>query len=290
VEVNPDLSLCEGLEEYRRAGVTRLSIGVQSFDERELRVLGRRHGARDVATVIERARAAGFENISLDLMFAAPGQTLESWRRSLEAATALDVEHISTYGLTVEAGTPYAEWRRAEPGVFVEEDDEAELYALAIEMLRANGYEQYEVSNFARPGFRCAHNAGYWNDDEYVGLGMGAASWLGGVRRTNTRDMELYCSAMEAGEPIPLESEEVLTGAARLGEVVMLALRRAEGVDLAAFSRRYGEDFLTFFRPTIEEMQAAGMLVVGSTHAALTERGRFIANEVCQAFLSPLPP
>lgn len=290
VEVNPDLALCEGFEAYRRAGITRLSIGVQSFDERELGVLGRRHTPREVEIVVERARAAGFNNLSIDLMFAVPGQTLQTWRRSLEAAIALDVEHISTYGLTVEVGTPYAEWRRAEPQAFTGEDDEADLYELTLELLRANGYEQYEISNFARPGMRCAHNLTYWNDDEYIGLGVGAAAYLNGVRRTNTRDVELYCRALETHTPMPLESEEALEGAARLGEAVMLALRRVEGVDVRAFAQRYGVDFLTFYQPAIEEMRAAGVLAVGTTHVALTERGRFIANEVSSAFLSVEKP
>jgi oxygen-independent coproporphyrinogen-3 oxidase len=142
VEVNPDLALCESFEAYREAGVTRLSIGVQSFDPTELRLLGRRHTAEDVREVVRRARAAGFDNLSLDLMFGLPGQTQQSWERSLGAALALECEHLSAYGLTIEEGTPFAQWQRREPQAFLDSDAEAELYALAIERLAAAGYEQ----------------------------------------------------------------------------------------------------------------------------------------------------
>ncbi|HEY0798371.1 MAG TPA: radical SAM family heme chaperone HemW, partial [Candidatus Baltobacteraceae bacterium] len=210
VEVNPDLALCEAFEAYRAAGVTRLSIGVQSFDDAELRTLGRQHRAADVRTVVARARAAGFENVSLDLMFGVPGQTAHGLQRSLEAAIALDCEHISAYGLTVEEGTPYARWHERDPQAFVSNDDEAEFYARAIDTLAAAGYEQYEISNFARPGFACAHNRQYWNNESYLGLGVGAASYRNGERRTNTRDLEAYCAAALAGVPVPGESEALV--------------------------------------------------------------------------------
>jgi oxygen-independent coproporphyrinogen-3 oxidase len=284
IEVNPDLALCEGFAAYRRAGVSRLSVGVQSFDDREARTLGRRHGAADVRAVVKRARDAGFENLSIDLIFAVPGQTEGTWRSSLEAAIALEVEHISTYALTVEEGTPYAAWRAREPTAFVDEDREADLYAIAIETLRSGGYEQYEISNFARPGFACVHNQGYWNDDPYLGLGVGASSYLGGVRSTKTRDVLRYCEVLEAGMDVPADFES-LHGAARLGEATMLALRRAEGVELAVFAQRYGVDFLQRYAAVIADMRAAGALTVSPTHVALTERGRFVANTVCAAFM-----
>lgn len=285
IEVNPDLELCTSFEAYRAAGVTRLSIGVQSFQEAELRVLGRRHSCEDVSEVVRRARAAGFDNLSLDLMFAIPGQTQQSWRHSLATAIALDCEHISTYGLTIEEGTPFAAWHAREPGAFPDSDADADLYALTIEQLAAAGYEQYEISNFARPGFACAHNRQYWNNEEYLGLGVSAASYRQGRRRTTTRELNTYCTAVEAGLPIPGESE-LLVGAARAGEAAMLALRRREGVELADFASRYAVDFLQFYGPVITEMEAAGMLWRSATHVALTQRGRFLANDVCGAFVT----
>jgi oxygen-independent coproporphyrinogen III oxidase len=284
-EANPDPLLVTRIPGFRAAGVNRLSIGVQSFDAREARVLGRRHTARDVENAIGAAREAGFDNLSLDLIFGVPGQTEESWAFSLDRAVALGVEHVSCYGLTIEAGTPYATWFARDPSAFADDSLEARLYALAIEKLRAAGYEHYEISNWAKPGFRSQHNAIYWANDDYLGLGVGAASYLGGIRSTHTRDLAAYCQAALDGRPIPGESER-LEGAARAGEAIMLALRTAEGVDLARFRERYGIDVAERYRKVVGELVAAGVLDAGATHVRLTERGRFVANDVCGAFLA----
>ncbi len=285
IEMNPDLDLCEALPALRAAGVNRVSIGVQSFDAGELRVLGRRHTAADAETVVARARDAGFTNVSIDLMFGVPGQTEASWRASLERALALDVDHLSTYGLTIEDGTPYARWYAREPGAFFDDEREARLYALAIECAAASGFEHYEISNFARPGKRCAHNENYWRNGDYLGLGVGAASYRDGVRSTHTRDLETYCAAALGGSEIPGECEK-LVGDERTGEATMLALRTLEGVDTREFARRYDVDFRGRYRAVIDELSAAGMLRVSDERVTLTERGRFLANDVCGAFLS----
>ena len=286
VEMNPDLALSGGLDLYRAAGVTRLSIGAQSFDATELRELGRRHAPEDAGRLVRAARTAGFGNVSLDLMFGVPAQTVDSWRRSLAHAIDLGVEHVSTYGLTIEAGTPYARRYARDPAAFADDDLSAELYALAMDALTAAGYEHYEISNFARPGFRCAHNENYWANGEYLGLGVGAASFLGGVRRTNTRVLEAYVAAAAEGRKIPAESER-LVGAARVGEAAMLALRTDQGVDVRAFAERYAVDFLQMFGSVIAEMRSAGLVTASDTHVALTRRGRLLANDACAAFLAP---
>jgi oxygen-independent coproporphyrinogen-3 oxidase len=287
IEVNPDLALCEGFEAYAAAGINRLSVGVQSLDALELERLGRRHRPLDVVEVLRRARAAGFVNLSIDLMFAVPGQSVDSWRRTLDFALGLDLPHLSTYGLTIEAGTRYAAWHAREPAAFADEDAEAECYRIAIEELGAAGYEQYELSNFARPGFRCAHNANYWANGSYLGLGVGAASYLDGERRTTTRDLERYCAAALAFEPIPADSER-LAGAALFGEAAMLALRTSEGVDFAAFAERYGVDFPTYYARELAGLVRDGLIVPSATRAVLTSRGRFVANDACAAFLAPV--
>lgn len=283
-EANPDPSLAGRMAGLRAAGVNRLSIGVQSFDARELKVLGRRHSADDVVHAVRAAREAGFANVSLDLIFGVPGQTEASWTASLDAAIALDVQHLSCYGLTIEEGTPYATWFARDPSVFADDTHEARLYAIAIERLRAAGFRHYEISNWAKPGFESVHNRVYWANDPYLGLGVGAASYLDGVRSVHTRDFEAYCAAALAGEPIPGESER-LEGDQRLGEAIMLALRTAEGVDLASFRERYGVDVAARFRTTIDEFAAGGLLTASPAHVRLTERGRFVANDVCAAFL-----
>jgi oxygen-independent coproporphyrinogen-3 oxidase len=285
VEANPDPSLAARILGLRDAGVNRLSIGVQSFDPHELRVLGRQHTAADVANAVRAARAASFQNLSLDLIFGVPGQTEESWAATLDAAVALDVEHLSCYGLTIEEGTPYAAWFARDPGAFAGESREARMYAIAIDRLRTAGFEQYEISNWAKPGFRSQHNALYWANEPYLGLGVGAASYLGGVRSTHTRDLAAYCETALAGQPIPGESER-LEGPAQAGEAIMLALRTAEGVDLGKFRERYGIDVSERYRGVVDELVAAGVLAADPAHLRLTERGRFVANDVCGAFLA----
>jgi len=285
IEINPELVQADDMARYAAAGVNRVSIGVQSFVESEIATLGRKHRHEDVESAVTRARAAGIRSLSLDLIFGVPGQTLQSWKRSLDAAIALNVDHISTYGLTVEENTPYAAWQAREPRAFVDQDDEAALYDDAIGSLEAAGYEHYEISNFAKPGHRCAHNANYWANGSYVGLGVGAASFRGGERSTHTRELREYVDAALAGRPIPGEAERLL-GDRAAGEAVMLALRTAQGVGLRGFKERYGLDVLERFRPTVENFERAGMLEVDGDHLRLTRAGRFVANDVCGAFLS----
>jgi oxygen-independent coproporphyrinogen-3 oxidase len=285
LEANPDAGRHDDLAALRAAGFNRLSIGVQSFVPEELRALGRRHTGDDVRAMVGAARAAGFANVSIDLMFGVPHQTLASLDRSLDAVLALDVEHVSAYGLTIEPDTPYERWHEREPGAFPDDDAGADLYARAIERLAAAGYEQYEISNFARPGFRSAHNATYWRNDEYLGFGVGAASYRDGVRSTHTRDRAAYEAAALAGHAIPGESEQ-LSGDARLGEAIMLALRTAEGVDTNAFLERYGIDVPARFAPVIADFTAAGLLETDAAGVRLTPRGRFVANDVCRAFIA----
>lgn len=291
IEVNPELvgsdddAAGSALRAYREAGVNRLSIGVQSFVAEETRTMGRRHTAEDVERAVRAARAAGIRSVSIDLIFAVPGQTPQSWRHSLETAVALGVDHISTYGLTIEPDTPYQRWHEREPQAFPGENLEAQLYETAIDLLEARGFEHYEISNFARPGHRSAHNENYWANGEYAGLGVGAASYRNGVRSVHTRELEAYVAAAAGGEPIPGESER-LEGARRAGEAVMLALRTAQGVCLSAFKERYGLDFLDFYAPVVGQYRSLGLLETDATHARLTKRGRFLANDVCAAFVT----
>jgi len=285
IEVNPELVREGDFEAYRNAGVTRLSIGVQSFVSSEIATLGRKHTVDQVATVVGAARDAQIESVSLDLIFAVPGQTASSWQRSLQAAISLGVDHCSAYGLTVEEKTPYAAWRAREPGAFFDDEREGELYAIAIEMLQRAGYQQYEISNFAQPGHRCAHNLNYWANGEYIGLGAGAASYRNGVRSVHTRSFEEYVASARAGQSIPSQSER-LEGRRRAGEAVMLALRTAQGVGLSEFKERYGIDVLKDYASVVSRFASTGLLErVGDT-VRLTRRGVFLANDVCGAFVT----
>lgn len=285
IELNPELVRAGDLAVYRAAGITRVSIGVQSFEPSEIRTLGRKHTAAQIDGAVAQARDAGFESVSLDLMFAVPGQTPESWTRTLSAAIALAPDHISAYGLTVEDGTPYAAWRAREPGAFFDDVAEAELYGIAIDTLQSSGYEHYEISNFARRGHRCAHNLNYWDNGPYLGFGVGAASYRDGVRSANTRSLQIYVSAAREGREIPAEAER-LQGRKRAGEAIMLALRTAQGVSLGKFKERYGIDVMADYAPVVTRFARTGLLERVGDSVRLTQRGRFLANDICGAFVT----
>ncbi len=285
IEVNPELVTAEDLRAYVRAGITRVSIGVQSFVESEIKTLGRKHTPSQITSAVAASRVAEIESVSLDLIFAAPGQTLASWEKSVRAALELGVDHISTYGLTVEEGTPYATWHAREPQAFLEDDAEADLYARGIELLEAGGFEHYEISNFAKPGHRSRHNANYWANGEYIGLGVGAASYRGGERSVHTKELASYMEAVDSGKPIPAESERLDPHAA-LGEAIMLALRTAQGVGLDAFKERYGVNVGERYERVVARYSEAGLLEIGNGSMRLTKRGKFLANDVCGAFVT----
>jgi oxygen-independent coproporphyrinogen III oxidase len=285
IELNPELVKPDDMRAYVEAGINRVSIGVQSFVAREIATLGRKHTHADVERAVKLAREAGIASVSIDLIFAVPGQTLETWGQSLDAAIALGVDHVSTYGLTIEEGTPFFAWQEREPRAFSEQDDEAALYDLAIRTLEGAGFQHYEISNFGRAGHRCMHNENYWENGPYIGLGVGAASYRGGERSTHTRDLAEYLGAVEAGHEIPGNAERLL-GDVAAGEAIMLGLRTAQGVGLRGFKERYSLDVLERFAATVANLTEAGMVEVSGDHLRLTRQGRFIANDVCGAFLS----
>jgi oxygen-independent coproporphyrinogen III oxidase len=285
VEINPELVRDGDFARYRSAGVTRISIGVQSFESSEIAVLGRKHTLEEVRSAVADARAAGIGSVSIDLIFAVPGQTPASWRRSIDCAIGLSVDHVSAYGLTIEEGTPFAAWQRRDPSAFFDDVAEAELYAIAIDALQTAGYQHYEISNFARAGHQCKHNQNYWANGEYLGLGVGAASYRCGVRSVHTRSLQTYVDAALSGNAIPSDAER-LDGPKRTGEAIMLALRTAQGVGLQEFKERYGIDVLEHYAPIVSRFSKAGLLERTDDFMRLTERGRFVANDVCGAFVT----
>lgn len=265
VEANPESSTYEGLAQLRAGGVNRLSLGVQSFDDPELRRLGRVHDAAEALKAVEAARAAGFENVSLDVIFATAGQTPASWKGTLKTAIDLGPEHISAYCLTVEEGTPLG--RQVACGLVrpATEELQGEMFRLAADTLGGAGYRHYEISNYAKPGFECRHNLTYWRRRDYLGFGASAHSCAGNIRWSNVPSVEDYLSAS-----CPVDYVEQLTGEQVEQERLMLGLRLAEGV---AFAERAWEE-------SGRLGMADGLLEVDGATARLTERGFLFADEV----------
>ena len=293
VEANPDSVTIEGLRTLRAAGVNRVSIGGQSFDDGVLAGLGRTHTADDIACAVDAARAAGIDTINIDLIYGAPGETDGSWRASVRAAIALDVEHVSSYALTIETGTPFgtavAHGRLSAP----DEDMLADRYELACDLLGDAGFEHYEVSNWAKPNRRCRHNMGYWSQGNYLGLGIGAHSHLRGERWWNTRGLSSYLGtpggARAGGESLePLE---------RAREWLTLRLRLSDGLDVVEARRRLreasegidgiGDDLEHAARSLHED----GLAVFRNSRLVPTRRGMLLENVVALRLLgaSELP-
>jgi len=259
VEINPDDATPEYLQQIRDMGVNRLSIGVQLFDDALLRLLRRRHTAAQARDSVRRARAAGFCNITIDLMYGLPQQTLAGWQRALEQALKLDVPHISAYHLTIEPKTLFGRQQAKGQLLLPPEEESVAQFRYLHDTLVQAGYEHYEVSNFARPGFRAVHNSGYWKGFCYLGIGPSAHSYNGRSRRWNVANNLRYLQAIEANEPFS-ESEE-LTAEMRFNEYLLLSLRTAEGADLEYITKKFGEPFLQYVLQQAQQYLCAGTLV-----------------------------
>jgi len=290
-EANPGTVSPAYLQDLRRLGVNRLSLGAQSFDRGELAMLGRIHSAEEVALTVRQARAAGFDNLNLDLIYGLPGQTLRSWERTLERALALAPEHISLYCLTLEEGTPLRD--RVLQGQLPAPDPDlaADMYELAGDRLEAEGYQQYEISNWSRPGCECAHNLIYWRNRPYLGAGAGAHSSSGGRRWWNVRPVPTYIERVTKGSPSPwpspaAEGGEVIHRDLEMGETMMLGLRLTrEGVAEADFRQRFGRSLEATYGEVIRELTDAGLLTWDRSRLRLTRRGRLLGNQVFARFL-----
>ena len=283
VEANPVGLSRDKLDAMKAAGVTRISLGVQSFQPAELQVLERDHSAADVEAVVASLRER-WDNVSLDLIFAVPGQTLEQWRENLDRAIALGPAHISAYGLTFERGTAF--WSKRSKGELPQADQELELqmYEEAMDRLPAAGFAQYEISNYARPGWECRHNQVYWNAEPFYGFGPGAASFLGGVRRLNHRSVTTWLSRIRTGND-PIAEVEVLSAEEQAREAVMVGLRLVRGIDIAEFEGRFGFGLLDLGGDAAQGFLEKGWLEIGEGRLRLTRRGRCFADSVVMEFL-----
>jgi oxygen-independent coproporphyrinogen-3 oxidase len=284
VEANPgtvDLAYLGGL---RRLGVNRLSLGAQSMKDEELVLLGRIHSVDETRIAISLARRAGFDNISLDLMYGLPKQTVSGWRQTLAEALSLGVEHLSLYALTVEEGTPLAARVAKGEVVLPGDDDVADMYALAEDVLSEAGYEHYEISNWARPGRACRHNLAYWANVPYAGFGAGAHSYIGGHRCANVSNPDRYMEAA-SNQAATVEMDETIGFDMEVSETIFLGLRRDQGIGFAEFRRRFGCEVTALYGPALEELADSGLLQVGAGSMRLTRRGRYLSNEAFVRFL-----
>jgi oxygen-independent coproporphyrinogen-3 oxidase len=287
VEANPGSLTPWKARAMADAGVTRISLGVQSFDDAVLRSVGRVHDAKTAREAVAIARNSGVPAVSLDLLFAIPGQGLATFENDLREAVALGTDHVSAYALLYEHGTTMT--RRHDEGLVEREEEDVELTMMrrAREVLGAAGFRRYEVSNFARPSRECLHNVNYWRNGEYLGLGASAASYLGGERRTNVASWRDYETAVLAGCDAVAFSER-LDPAAAMGEEVMLRLRMAEGFSLAALTARCGIDAAHRYATLIRQFVGAGILDAtdGGDRLAFTERGLEVADGVLAEFIA----
>jgi oxygen-independent coproporphyrinogen-3 oxidase len=284
IEANPETVTVDRLAAFRAAGVNRVSFGVQSFREDELRRLSRLHSADRARAAISEARAAGFANVSLDLMMWLPQQRLADWLESVDQAIAVDPEHLSLYLLEVYPNAPLRdEMARARWSQAPDEDAEA-MYLTAMERLEAAGYEQYEISNVAKPGRRSRHNLKYWMDGEWMGFGCGAHSTRGGVRWKNVSATEDYVQRIARGDETAVDVRR-MSADERLGDALFTALRLNDGVDLAAVARRYAVDVWQRFGGELERFIDAGYLEHDGARLRLTRRGMLLAHEVMAVFV-----
>ena len=277
-EANPAGLDREKIEVLAEHGVNRISLGVQSFDKAMLDVLERDHDAAQVEAAV--ALFAGkIANFSLDLIFGVPGQSYELWRQTLARAVALEPRHISTYGLTFEKGTVF--WARRAKGALVQADDELEraMYAAAMDDLEQAGFEQYELSNFSRPGYRCRHNETYWAGHSYYGFGPGAARYLGGRRETNHRSVATWMVRVLSGKS-PVGDIDELSAADRARETLVVGLRRRDGVSRGEFRETTGFEFEAIAGAAIAKHLASGLLEQTTDGIRLTREGRFLADSV----------
>jgi oxygen-independent coproporphyrinogen-3 oxidase len=284
VEANPGTTGPELLSVMREGGVNRISFGAQTFRPELLREIGRIHGVREIGESVRTARDAGFANVSLDLMFGLPRQTVQDVRETLEAAVSLQPDHFSCYSLKVEEGTLFHWLYERDQLPLPTEDEELEMYQLTRSFLARHGYRQYEVSNFARPGKESRHNTTYWLNEEYYGLGAGAHGYVNGVRHANVKGIKEYIGRLACGGR-PVAETNVVSRAEEMENFMILGLRLLEGVSRTRFFEQYGVRIEDVFGTVVADLVGKGLLEEKGDRIALTESGLLFGNDVFAAFL-----
>lgn len=280
IEGNPNSITEENTREYVKAGINRISIGAQSFDESELKELGRIHSSEDISLAVEFCRNSGLKNINIDLMMGIPKQSFESLEYSLQRAVSLNPTHISFYSLILEEGTPLYEMESG--GVDLKlpgEDDERLMYKYLLKFLRERNYHQYEISNFSLEGYECRHNIKYWKSQDYLGLGLSAHGRVKDIRYSNTSDINEYIKSMDKNI-FPRDKEECLSTTDRINEYIFMGIRLNNGIDLVAISEEFSIDFLREYENEIEKNLNLNYLEFTDGYLRLTDLGRDFSNLV----------
>ncbi|QED48697.1 radical SAM family heme chaperone HemW [Cytobacillus dafuensis] len=283
-EANPgDLSE-EKLKILYDAGVNRISFGVQTFNDELLKRIGRAHRAKDVFHSVESAKRTGFENISIDLIYSLPGQTLEDFKETLETSFKLNIMHYSGYSLIIEPKTVFYNLMRKGQLPTPGEDIEAEMYQLLMEEMDKHGFRQYEISNFSKPGYQSRHNLTYWNNEWYYGFGAGAHGYVNGNRISNHGPLKKYMEALSQGK-MPIIEKHHVTVKEQIEEEMFLGLRKTDGVSISRFIGKFAENPLELFNKELRELIDRELIKVSDNFIQLTKKGRFLGNEVFQSFL-----
>lgn len=284
IEANPGDLTKEKLAVLREYGVNRLSIGVQSFRDRLLKKIGRVHRTKDVYESIDLAKEMGFSNISIDLMYALPEQTVEDVRHALDEFFKLDIQHCSAYSLIVEPKTIFYNLMLKGKLRLPSQDQESDMYELIMETMNEHGFFQYEISNYARPGYESKHNLVYWNNEEYYGFGAGAHSYLNQVRRSNINPIRKYIERLEQ-DHLPIRQEIFISKKEAMEEEMFLGLRKNAGVSITAFINKFSVDPLEYYKEEIQRLLEQGLLELADDSIRLTKKGRMLGNEVFMAFI-----
>ena len=284
IEANPATVGIELMKSIRTMGYNRISIGVQSFDKAELKLLDRAHGPKEIHSTVDGARKAGFDNLSLDLMFAVPNQSLSSWENNLNKALEKNPEHLSTYNLTIEQGTAFSKLQSNGKLIMPDDDHQLELYKKTIERLTKKGFHHYEISNFARRGKECKHNITYWENKNTLGLGAGASSYMNGTRFKNINLPAHYIRQVKE-KKIAVEHSETLEPRQAMGETIMLGLRLLQGISIHQFEKRFQISFIKLFRNIISALKEKELVIIEKDYLRLSQKGLFWADSVILEFI-----
>ncbi|HIC0256062.1 TPA: radical SAM family heme chaperone HemW [Streptococcus agalactiae] len=283
IEANPGDLTVDKIEVLQKSAVNRVSLGVQTFNDKHLKRIGRSHNEAQIYSTIDALKTAGFQNISIDLIYALPGQTMDDVRSNVAKALSLNIPHLSLYSLILEHHTVFMNKMRRGKLHLPTEDLEAEMFEYIISEMERNGFEHYEISNFTKPGFESRHNLMYWDNVEYYGVGTGASGYLDGIRYRNRGPIQHYLKGVSEGNA--RLSEEVLSKNEMMEEELFLGLRKKEGVSIGKFEQKFGTSFEKRYGQIVQELQSDGLLKENNGFIQMTKKGLFLGDTVAEKFI-----